>query len=93
MTSTAIRMAGSFLVFNFWFQVESRYGRPNPKIQNRKANPSGARRDCQHLAALVKAARRTDPVRDIRRIALRALVHLWKLEHAVVSAALALPAR
>jgi len=52
-----------------------------------------ARRDGQNLAAFVEAARRTNAMRQIRCVALRAFVQLREFEHAVVSAALMLPAR
>jgi hypothetical protein len=54
---------------------------------------SGARRDGQDLAALVKAARRADPVRNGWLAALRAFAQLRQFQHAVVSAAHFLPAR
>jgi len=54
---------------------------------------SGARRDAQDLAALVKAARRADPVGNGGLAALRAFAQLRQFQHAVISAAHALPAR
>ena len=63
------------------------------QISPAKQNFLCARRDGQHLAALVKAARRADPVRNGRLAALRAFAQLRQFQHAVVSAALTLPAR
>jgi len=57
------------------------------------ANLSRAGSDGQHLASLVKAARGTDAMGHIRRIALGTLIQLRQFQHAVVSAALVLPAR
>ena len=54
---------------------------------------SGARRDGQDLTALVKTARRADPVGNGRLAALRAFAQLRQFQHAIVSAAHALPAR
>jgi len=51
-----------------------------------------AGRNGEHLASLVKAARGTDAMRHKRRIALRTFAQLRELEHAVISAALTLPA-
>jgi hypothetical protein len=72
---------------------KSAAGLPNLKLKTKIKNSSRARRDGQDLAALVKAARRTNAVRHIRRVALRTFVQLRQFEHAVVSAALTLPAR
>jgi hypothetical protein len=49
-------------------------------------------RDSQDLAALVKAARRADPVWDIRRGTLRTHTQLWQFQDAIISPAHALPA-
>jgi hypothetical protein len=54
---------------------------------------SGAGRDGQDLATLVKAACRADPVRNGGLAALRAFAQLRQFQHAVVGAAHALPAR
>jgi hypothetical protein len=51
-----------------------------------------ARRNGQDLTALVKTAGRADAVRNIRRIALRALAQLRELEDTVISPAHALAA-
>ena len=63
------------------------------KIQNSKLKLSRAGGDADNLAAFVKAARRANPVRHIRRIALRTFAQLRQFQHAVVGAAHPLPAR
>jgi len=81
-----------FLIVGFQLQRRT-VPRPKLKIKKSELKISSARRDGQDLAALVESARRTHAVRHIRRIALRAFVQLRQFQHAVVSAAHALPAR
>jgi hypothetical protein len=72
---------------------KSAAGSPNLKLKTKIKNFSSDRRDSQNLAALVETAGRTHAVRNRWRVALRAFAQLRKFEHAVVSAALTLPAR
>jgi hypothetical protein len=83
-----------FLVFGFWFfsrrHKQSLYPAKNSKRKTQ--NWLCARRDAEDLAAFVESAGRAHAVRDVRSIALGAFAQLRELEHAVVSAAHALPA-
>jgi hypothetical protein len=84
----------SFKFLIVGFQLKRRtVPRPKLKIKKSELKISRACRDGQDLAALVKSARRTNAVRHIRRVALRAFVQLRQFQHTVVSAALTLPAR
>jgi hypothetical protein len=84
----------SFKFLIVGFQLKRRtVPRPKLKIKKSELKISRACRDGQDLAALVKSARRTNAVRHIGRVALRAFVQLRQFQHAVVSAALTLPAR
>src|SRR5438105_9789242 len=61
--------------------------RTREKIRASLTNQSGTRRDCQHLASLVKTARRTNPVRHGRSGTLGTDTQLRELQYAVVSPA------